>query len=874
MTTDARPPAAASPAAATTSPGAPAAPELPGDAVPGALAAPRPGGRVALDVTLPRAAYVDAAFFAEERERIFVREWLCVGREEELPNPGEYLLVEVASESVIVVRGTTGAFHAHYNVCRHRGCQVTLAGPSQPGVASPSDTLAPGRREAGSPPGPTGSFAGNRIRCPYHSWTYELDGRVRTAPFLSDRDDFDRAAFSLHPVGVATWGGFVFVNLEPGEAAAPGRDLASRLGEIPARVGRYPLAELRVARRIVYEVRANWKVILENYNECFTADGPPGALRARACVPAGRGRRARLGGRIPHRDGAWTFTSGGRPAGPFTGLTETERTRHFGELAYPNLMLSMAADHVAAFTLWPRARPHDDRLRRPRRLVEMPSPDDDPMDAVDFWDVVNGQDWTICEATQRGHDEPRLHARPLRAMEDLSADMRRYVGERMGRAASGGRRGPWTRRTLRRPPPPEDGSPRRARPGVGRDRRRPRRHRIRGRLLAGAPVRRPGAGPRAVRLRSTCAGRRRTTAASSGSRYHRRTTSASPPRPTRRGRPSKPTSGRAAHRAHRRPRPVAVAATEIPMADYTGSMDACGVPYERLDADEIMRRWPQWRLDPDTVGLYQEAGGIAPPILANEAHRTARRERGAVLLDEMPVPPSLDERRRSRSTPAVVTFRAPQGLPVRRRLDQRAAGPLGTTLPLTVTKEQVTYLGLAAPAGLRAERFPVWIWMDVPSFYGFPAFGEPGPRAHRTWVVDRRRRHARLRPRPRGLRPPGRLHGRHLPTAVGPVLYTKTCLYTMPPDRDFVLDTLPGARHPRRLGRRARLQVRQPARRMLAQLAFDGSTPGVDRAAFAVDQADPPRGRPPAQLARVNRLARGDVSPPGAPTGSVTRAAR
>ena len=430
MTTDARPPAAATSAASARTPELPAAVQ----------ADPRPGGRVALDVTLPRAAYVDPAVFAEERERIFVREWFCIGREEELPNPGEYLLVEVAGESVVVVRGADGALYGHYNVCRHRGCQVALAEPAQPAAPSPADPAVPGRREAADPPGPTGAFAGNRIRCPYHSWTYELDGRVRTAPFLSDRDDFDRGAFSLHPVGVATWGGFVFVNLEPGEAAARGHDLAAQLGEIPARVARYPMAELRIARRIVYEVRANWKVILENYNECYHC----GTVHPELCDLVPAFRRGGGGGLdweagIPHREGAWTFTSSGTTnRQPFAGLDEAERTRHFGELIYPNVMLSLAADHAAAFTLWPTAADRTtivfDVLVQP---LEMAKPDYDPMDAVGFWDLVNGQDWTVCEGTQRGMSSRAFTHGHYAPMEDLSADMRRYIGEKLGRAALG-----------------------------------------------------------------------------------------------------------------------------------------------------------------------------------------------------------------------------------------------------------------------------------------------------------------------------------------------------------------------------------------------------------------------------------------------------
>ena len=458
MTTDARPPAAASPAAST---GAASPTSAPGPEPPAAPADPRPGGRVALDVTLPRAAYVDPAVFAEERERIFVREWFCVGREEELPNPGDYLSVEVAGESVVVVRGVDGALHGHYNVCRHRGCQVTLAAPNAAGGPSPADPAAPGRREAADPPGPTGAFAGNRIRCPYHSWTYELDGRVRTAPFLSDRDDFDRAAFALHPVGVAAWAGFVFVNLEPGEARSRGHDLASQLGEIPGRVARYPLAQLRIARRIVYEVRANWKVILENYNECYHCSTVhPGALRARPGLPEERRERARLGGRDPAPRGRLDLHSKRHHEpravrGPRRGRADTALRGarlpepHAVAGRGPRGRLHALADGTGS---------HDDRLRCPRPPVG----DAEAGLRPDGRRRVLGPGQRPGLDDLRGDpardDEPRLHPRLLRAD---GGPLGRHAAIHRGQAGAGvpsaPPRPPSTRRTRRpgrRPPRP------------------------------------------------------------------------------------------------------------------------------------------------------------------------------------------------------------------------------------------------------------------------------------------------------------------------------------------------------------------------------------------------------------------------------------
>ena len=380
------------------------------------------GARSALGRTLPRAYYFSQVLFEREKARIFCREWFCVGREEGLPKAGDYLLVDVAGESVLVVRMRDGQLRAHYNVCRHRGCQLVLDGGDK---ASPGESV-----------GPTGTFSGV-IRCPYHSWTYALDGALRAAPFLDEGAGLYREEFTLYPVEVECWGGFVFVNLSPALAAADGRTLRAQLGVVPERLQRYPLAELRTARRIVYQVDANWKVMLENYNECYHCAG----VHPELCriVPAFKyrgGAELDWDGGIPHREGAWTFTHSGTSArAPFEGLNEDERTRHKGELIYPNFLLSLSADHVAAFTLWPRGPARTtvicDFLFHP---AEMAKPGFDASDAAEFWDLVNRQDWAICEGVQRGMRSRVFEFGYYAPMESLSLDIRRYIADRVGDA--------------------------------------------------------------------------------------------------------------------------------------------------------------------------------------------------------------------------------------------------------------------------------------------------------------------------------------------------------------------------------------------------------------------------------------------------------
>lgn len=361
--------------------------------------------------TLARDRYVAPEWFAKEQDKVFESQWFCVGRTEEIPEPGDHLVCQVVGESVIVTRARDGGLHGYINLCRHRGSVL-------------SDAVGKPMQEA---LGPTGTFHGS-LQCPYHAWTYSFDGRLRAAPFLEEDDGLRKEDLPLHAVAVETWGGFLWVHLNP-ESAAP---LAAQFQGAETYLANYPLDDLRTAVRIVYPVAANWKAIVENYNECYHC-GPvhPELVEL---VPAFR----RRGGSdldwqegIPHREGAWTFTlSGTTNRQPFPGLSNEEAERHKGQLIYPNLMLSLSADHVAAFTLWPHAADsttvvcdflfHRDELDRPEF---------DPMDAVEFWDMVNHQDWRVCQLVQRGMGSRRFTTGFYAPMEDYSMDIGRYLGD-------------------------------------------------------------------------------------------------------------------------------------------------------------------------------------------------------------------------------------------------------------------------------------------------------------------------------------------------------------------------------------------------------------------------------------------------------------
>jgi glycine betaine catabolism A len=370
-----------------------------------------------LQRTLPTSWYRSPAVFQTEKERIFCREWFAVCRDEELPKPGDHLVLDVLGESILLLRNRDGQLRAFYNVCRHRGSRLCRA---------PEEKLAAGRVALAG-----GVTAGRLIVCPYHQWSYDLNGALVAAPHLGAGTGFDKSEFHLYPVGVETWGGFVFLNLTP-SAAKP---LTAQLEGIPSRLERYPLGSLKIGATIQYAVDANWKIVCENYNECYHCGGVHPELCA--VVPAFRdagGSNLDWARGIPHRDGAYTFTASGTTRRrPFPDLDADEQVRHKGELVYPNLFLSVACDHVAAFILRPRSAERTDiTCHFLFETQEIEKADFDPSDAVDFWDLVNRQDWTVCEAVQEGI-RARVHTHGYFApMEDWNLDISRYVSDRIG----------------------------------------------------------------------------------------------------------------------------------------------------------------------------------------------------------------------------------------------------------------------------------------------------------------------------------------------------------------------------------------------------------------------------------------------------------
>jgi sarcosine oxidase len=264
----------------------------------------------------------------------------------------------------------------------------------------------------------------------------------------------------------------------------------------------------------------------------------------------------------------------------------------------------------------------------------------------------------------------------------------------------------------------------------------------------------------------------------------------------------------------------------IPMKDYTQSLQMENVDFEILDAAEVMKRFPQFRLPPDIIGMYQSSGGIAPAARCNAEHQRMACEQGATLLENTPIE-SI-----SWNTGLYMVRTKDQIYSCRKLVI--AGGPwsnrllveFGIELPLTVTQEQVNYFSSQQLDSFLPERFPIWIWMDDPCFYGFPVYGEKAVKVGQDVGGKEVSTETRTYdPDPQALKEVESFLRKFLPEAVGPVLYTKSCLYTLTPDRDFVIDAIP--EHPDCLiaiGAGHAFKFASLIGKILSELAIDGQT--------------------------------------------------
>ena len=325
---------------------------------------------------LPPRAFVDPGVLEWELETIF-RGWVCVGHTSQVAEPGGYLMREIGTDSVVVIGGQDGRTHAFLNVCRHRGARLL------------QDAEGSVRR---------------RVQCPYHGWSYGLDGELKAAPHMDGVEDFDPSCWGLIPVRVATVAGLVLVDLS-GEAP----EIDSHLGELTGHLEHYRVEDLRRAGQADYTVAANWKAIAENYSECLHCPGVHPELNALSHYMSGEvleGAGAWCGGSMTLSEGASTMGregggAHGRPA--IEGLEGEELSSVLYFVLFPNALVSLHPDYAMLHTLWPRSADRTEVVCEwffePATIA---AEGFDPSDAIEFWDQVNREDWRVCELTNLG----------------------------------------------------------------------------------------------------------------------------------------------------------------------------------------------------------------------------------------------------------------------------------------------------------------------------------------------------------------------------------------------------------------------------------------------------------------------------------------
>jgi len=326
--------------------------------------------------TLGGSWYTDPDVFALEQERIFSTQWMCVLRGDDLPGAGDYRLVQVGREQVVVSRNRRGEIRAFLNVCRHRGMRV---------CTEPAGTA-------------------RKFQCGYHAWTYDLDGKLVAAPNLTKMPDVDRDAYGLRGIAVQEWMGYVWVCLAPEPPSFTGTvlgELVTRLGEAET-FDAWQVADLRLGKRIAYDVHANWKLIIENFMECYhCATIHPELTEVIPEFADGWAAQTYVGRGAEFGEGVEGFTvDGSAGVAPLPLLAADQERRYFAVTIKPSVFVNMVPDHVVVHRMVPTAVDRTYVECDWLFLPEVVEAGTDVSRSVELFDRVNRQDFEACERTQ------------------------------------------------------------------------------------------------------------------------------------------------------------------------------------------------------------------------------------------------------------------------------------------------------------------------------------------------------------------------------------------------------------------------------------------------------------------------------------------
>ncbi|WP_158892506.1 aromatic ring-hydroxylating oxygenase subunit alpha [Amycolatopsis anabasis] len=327
--------------------------------------------------TLPGRYYTDPEIFAAEQEKIFEADWFCAVRGADLASPGDFQTVHIGRESVLVSRARDGGLRAFLNVCRHRGARLCAA-------------------ESGS--------VKRSFQCPYHAWTYGLDGKLIAAPNLVNTPDVDRAAYGLHPVALREWLGYAWLCLAaepPSFSDTVVRAIADRLGA-PEAIEAYRIDRLSVGRRIRYDVRANWKLIVENFMECYhCATIHPELTEVLPEFAEGYAAQYFVGHGAEFGDGIGGFTVDGSAGfAKLAGVAHEQDRRYFAITVRPQVFVNLVPDHVIFHRMFPMAADRTVVECDWLYADEVVAQGRDVSRSVELFHRVNQQDFDACERCQ------------------------------------------------------------------------------------------------------------------------------------------------------------------------------------------------------------------------------------------------------------------------------------------------------------------------------------------------------------------------------------------------------------------------------------------------------------------------------------------
>lgn len=345
--------------------------------------------------TLPREYYTSEEIFRKEKEQIFSNSWNCIGRADKIKKAGDFITYSIADESIIVVKDSKGKFNAFFNVCRHRGTRICM--------------------------NLKGNF-GKFIQCDYHGWTYGNDGHLINAPYMQDVKGFNNTEYGLKKVQLAEWEGFLFINIstnsQPFEKA-----WAPLIGHL----ARFNLPNLKVGHKVFYNIKANWKLVFQNYNECLHC--PTIHPKLATVLPFTSSTDDLfdgpfLGGPMNITPPNKSATMSGRVCGRMVSdnIPKDDFSRAYYYSFMPNMLLSIHPDYVNYYIIHPLTINHtlveSEWLFHPDTVKD---PKNNMKDAVDFWDLTNRQDWDIIERGQLGISSRSYTPGPYSPRESIPA---------------------------------------------------------------------------------------------------------------------------------------------------------------------------------------------------------------------------------------------------------------------------------------------------------------------------------------------------------------------------------------------------------------------------------------------------------------------